>query len=73
MAVYTDVTLTDLKSFLGKYDIGIVFSFEGITQGQENTNYHLRVKKNGHSQLTDYILTIFERRVRREDLPFFLG
>ena len=45
MAVYTDVTLSDLKSFLGEYDVGIVSSYEGIAQGQENTNYHLRVKK----------------------------
>ena len=72
MAVYTDVTLSDLKSFLGEYDVGIVSSYEGIAQGQENTNYHLRVKKNGQRQLTNYILTIFERRVRSEDLPFFL-
>ena len=67
MAVYTAVSDQDLALFLGNYDIGRAVSFKGIAEGVENSNYFL---------LTDqgpYILTLYEKRVAPEDLPYFLG
>ncbi len=67
MAVYTEVSDEDLLAFLATYDLGQVLSFKGIAEGVENSNYLLHTGK-GH-----YILTLYEKRVHEEDLPFFLG
>ncbi len=67
MAVYTEVSDEELASFLETYDIGTVLSYKGIAEGVENTNYFL------HTTQGSYILTLYEKRVREADLPFFLG
>jgi len=67
MAVYTEVSDQDLRAFLDQYELGEVTSFKGIAEGVENSNYLLRT--TGGS----FILTLYEKRVRREDLPYFLG
>ncbi len=67
MAVYTEVTDEDLATFVADYDIGEVVSAKGIAEGVENSNYLLQT--TGDS----YILTLYEKRVKEEDLPFFLG
>ncbi|WP_414475060.1 homoserine kinase [Microvirga sp. M2] len=67
MAVYTEVSDEELASFLETYDIGTVLSYKGIAEGVENTNYFL------HTTEGSYILTLYEKRVREADLPFFLG
>jgi homoserine kinase type II len=67
MAVYTEVSDEDLFAFLAAYDLGQVLSFKGIAEGVENSNYLL------HTQSGNYILTLYEKRVHEEDLPFFLG
>ena len=67
MAVYTEVYDEDLQAFLEHYDLGQVTSFKGIAEGVENSNYLLRTTKGS------YIMTLYEKRVRPEDLPFFLG
>lgn len=67
MAVYTEVTDEDLKSFITQYDLGDVVSCKGIAEGVENSNFLLVTGKG------PYILTLYEKRTRREDLPFFLG
>jgi homoserine kinase type II len=67
VAVYTEVTDEELGAFLATYDIGTVLSFKGIAEGVENTNYFL------HTTSGFYILTLYEKRVREEDLPFFLA
>lgn len=67
MAVYTDVSDEDLRGFLAAYDLGEVLTFKGIAEGVENSNFFLRTAK------APYILTLYEKRVREEDLPFFLG
>ena len=67
MAVYTDIADAELRRFLEAFDLGALASVIGIAEGVENTNYLL---------LTDrgrFILTLYEKRVRRRDLPFFLG
>ncbi len=67
MAVYTEVSDEDLARFLTEYDLGEVTSFKGIAEGVENSNFMLRTTRGS------YILTLYEKRVRREDLPYFLG
>ena len=54
-------------SIEGKFNLGKIISFKGIKKGIENTNYLIRTKKN------KYILTIFEKRVQKRDLPFFMS
>jgi homoserine kinase type II len=67
MAVYTEVSDEELSAFLATYGIGMVLSCKGIAEGVENTNYVLHTS-GGH-----FILTLYEKRVRETDLPFFLG
>ncbi|KQV43647.1 MULTISPECIES: homoserine kinase [unclassified Rhizobium] len=67
MAVYTDITEDDLKQFLSAYGVGELTSYKGIAEGVENSNFLL------HTTSGAYILTLYEKRVDRGDLPFFLG
>ena len=67
MAVYTDITDQELETFLGAYDVGVALAFKGIAEGVENSNFMLE------TTVGRYILTVYERRVNRDDLPFFLG
>lgn len=67
MAVYTDVGEEELGAFLAGYDLGALLSYKGIAEGVENTNFLL------HSEAGYFILTLYEKRVARADLPFFLG
>ena len=67
MAVFTKVSKEQIENFLNDYSIGSLISFEGIIDGIENTNYKLITTNQS------YILTIFEKRVSTEDLPFFMS
>lgn len=67
MAVYTDITEIDLKHFLAQYDVGELTSYKGIAEGVENSNFLLHTTKD------PLILTLYEKRVEKSDLPFFLG
>ncbi len=67
MAVYTEVSDEELVAFVDGYDIGEVVSCKGIAEGIENTNYLIRTRGG------TFILTLYEKRVKAEDLPFFLG
>lgn len=67
MAVYTEVSDEDLRRFAVEYDIGRILSSKGIAEGVENTNYLV------HAERGAYILTLYEKRVNRADLPFFIG
>jgi homoserine kinase type II len=67
MAVYTDVAADDLADFLKQYDIGELLSYKGIAEGVENSNFLLHTSKGA------YILTLYEKRVAVDDLPYFLG
>ncbi len=68
MAVYTDVTDEDLDAFLSEYDTAEVVSFKGIAEGVENSNFLVQTDDG-----TNYILTLYEKRVNPDDLPYFLG
>jgi homoserine kinase type II len=67
MAVYTDVAADELADYLNQYDIGDLLSYKGIAEGVENSNFLL------HTSRGSFILTLYEKRVAKGDLPFFLG
>ncbi len=67
MAVYTEIADAELDAFVAEYDIGQVVSCKGIAEGVENSNYLLQTDRDS------FILTLYEKRVNRDDLPFFLG
>jgi homoserine kinase type II len=67
MAVYTDVAAEDLAEFLKGYDIGELLSYKGIAEGVENSNFLM------HTSQGAYILTLYEKRVAADDLPYFLS
>jgi homoserine kinase type II len=67
MAVYTEVTDDALGAFLTDYDLGPALSFKGIAEGVENSNFLM------HMQGGPFFLTLYEKRVKEADLPFFIG
>jgi homoserine kinase type II len=67
MAVYTEVSFEELERLLEQYDIGTPLSFKGIAEGIENSNFYLQTDRGA------FFLTLYEKRVAAEDLPFFLG
>lgn len=67
MAVFTDITETELGAFLAGYDLAELRSYRGIAEGSENSNFVLHTGKG------EFILTLYEKRVDEADLPFFLG
>ncbi len=67
MAVYTKISHNELAELISGYDIGALKSFVAIEAGIQNTNYFVI------TDIKRYVLTIYERRVNHEDLPFFLN
>ena len=67
MAVYTKINLREIKYIEKNYNIGKIINFTGIKKGIENTNYIIQTKNK------KFILTIFEKRVQKKDLPFFMN
>jgi len=65
MAVYTKLNKENIEEILSNYSIGQLEEFKGIEDGIENTNYFLLTNNK------KYILTIYEKRVKEKDLPFF--
>ena len=65
MAVYTKLDQKNIEQILSNYSIGKLDKFEGIEEGIENSNFLIWVNKK------KYILTVYEKRVKEEDLPFF--
>ncbi len=67
MAVYTEVSDTELEAFLANYGLGKLLAYKGIAEGVENSNFLL------HVEAGFFILTLYEKRVDAADLPFFLA
>jgi len=67
MAVYTEVDDEELEAFVASYDIGTLVSAKGIAEGVENSNYLI------HTTRGPWILTLYEKRVAKADLPFFMN
>lgn len=66
MAVFTHLTTEEQNALLAGYDIGGVRTVRAIAEGVENSNFLVEAD-NGR-----FILTIYEKRVAAEDLPFFM-
>ncbi len=66
MAVYTKINKKEILLINSKFNIEKIISFHGIKKGIENTNYLLKSKNN------KFILTIFEKRVSNNEIPFFM-
>jgi len=67
MAIYTKISRGDISFIEKKFNLGKIISFKGIKKGIENTNYLLKTKNK------KFILTVFEKRVQKKDLPFFMN
>jgi homoserine kinase type II len=67
MAVYTDITDEELQLLLADFDLGAPLAFKGIAEGVENSNFLLETEAGR------FFLTIYEKRVRADELPFFLN
>ncbi|WP_455477308.1 homoserine kinase [Bartonella sp. B41] len=65
MAVYTKIGRDDLEFFLKRYSIGFLLSYQGIEEGIENSNFII------HTTEGKFILTLYEKRILEDDLPFF--
>jgi homoserine kinase type II len=64
--VYTDITDAELDELLAGYDLGRALSLKGVAEGIENSNFILETERGR------FILTVYERRVREDELPYFL-
>ena len=67
MAVYTKVSKGGIQSILSKYDVGKLIKYEEIQEGIENSNFKVTTTDG------TFILTIYEKRVKEEDLPYFIN
>ncbi|QNT77348.1 homoserine kinase [Entomobacter blattae] len=66
MAVYTNLAEEKLRAFLLLFDVGELLTFSGISEGVENSNFFVQTTR------ARYILTLFEKRVSSQDLPWFM-
>ena len=66
MAVHTHLSEKDIIKIISKYDIGELKLFSGIKEGIENTNYLVQTQQGS------FVLTIFEKRLRKSKLPYIL-
>ena len=64
MAVYTIISLTDAQELFKS--LGEIVKLEGIKEGVENTNYLVQLNDS-----KKYILTLFEKRTKVADLPYY--
>jgi homoserine kinase type II len=79
MAVYTHLGADDFAALIAEYDVGELVSAKGIAEGVSNSNW--LVETTGSAGAADaagkpqmrFILTMYERRIELDDLPFFLG
>ena len=72
MAVYTHLTADDFAELIAEYDVGELVSAKGIAEGVSNSNWLIETTgSSAHG--TRFILTMYERRIALDDLPFFLG
>lgn len=73
MAVYTQLTNETIAELVERqYGLGKLAFAVGIAQGVENSNYLLDVITPEGVE-AKYILTLYEKRVKVEELPFFIA
>lgn len=66
MAVFTNVTDDEARTYLRAYDIGDLIHLEGIEEGVSNTNFKVETSTGL------YALTLFEAATPWDDLPWFM-
>lgn len=72
MAVYTELNADTLAALIGAYDVGELVSAKGIAEGVSNSNWLIETTgRDGTGGR--FILTMYERRIDLDELPFFLG
>ncbi|UIP06532.1 homoserine kinase [Erythrobacter sp. SDW2] len=71
MAVYTHLPAEALAGLIAEYDVGALVSAKGIAEGVSNSNWVVETS-GGDGTGARFILTMYERRIDLEDLPFFL-
>ncbi len=68
MAVYTKLSFEEINNFLTQnYNIGQLKNFKEIIAGIDNSNYIIQTEQG------KFIFTIFESRIKKEELPFFMN
>ena len=67
MAVHTHLSKKEILDIIGNYEIGYLVKYSGIKEGIENTNYLIQTSIN------KFILTLFESRVDKSNIPFYLN
>ncbi len=70
MAVYTQLGAEELSGIIAAFDVGPLVSAKGIAEGVSNSNW---LVETGGPNGARFILTMYEKRLEIEDLPFFLG
>lgn len=70
MAVYTQLGAEEMSGIIAAFDVGPLVSAKGIAEGVSNSNW---LVETGGPDGGRFILTIYEKRLEVEDLPFFLG
>lgn len=74
MAVYTHLGAEELGQLIGHYDVGTLISAKGIAEGVSNSNWLIETTgSHVDGSGARFILTMYERRIELEDLPYFLG
>lgn len=73
MAVYTRLSNEEIAHLVREvYGLGELAFAVGIAQGVENSNYLVTVRTPEGAE-TRYVLTLFEKRVNAQELPFFMS
>jgi homoserine kinase type II len=67
MAVYTKLSESEINSLINGYDIGNLVLFQEIVAGIDNSNYIITTDQK------KFILTIFEDRLKNENIEFFMN
>lgn len=71
MAVYTHLGAETLAALIRHYDVGTLVSAKGIAEGVSNSNWLIETRREDGAAAR-FILTMYERRIDIDELPFFL-
>lgn len=72
MAVYTQLGAETMAAIIAEFGVGTLVSAKGIAEGVSNSNWLIETEGADRTGAR-FILTMYEKRLELEDLPFFLG
>ncbi len=72
MAVYTQLGAEVLACLIAEFGVGELRSAKGIAEGVSNSNWLIETS-GADGQGARFILTMYEKRIEIDDLPFFLS